>query len=125
MKTILLTTLMTLSTIGLAADYRGCTSDEALCASVHSDSPLASVGENKFTVEIQSQAQAVVTKIDLWMQMGSHGHGSAPLKYSNVDENHFAVSRAFFPMKGLWQIRVMANHLGASKTVIVPVQIND
>ncbi len=44
--------------------------------------------------------------VDLWMDMGGHGHGSAPTKIARKEAGVFEVKRVYFPMIGDWQVRI-------------------
>ncbi|WII71624.1 FixH family protein [Bdellovibrio sp. 22V] len=48
-------------------------------------------------------------KIDLWMNMGHHGHGSSPVKIVKQDQGVYFVSEAYFVMAGRWQVRFFVN----------------
>ncbi|KHD89656.1 MAG: serine protease spb1 [Bdellovibrio sp. ArHS] len=48
-------------------------------------------------------------KVDLWMNMGHHGHGSGPVKVVKQDQGTYYVSEAYFVMAGRWQIRLFVN----------------
>ncbi|MNJ94869.1 hypothetical protein D3C87_125720 [compost metagenome] len=63
-------------------------------------------------------------KIDLWMQMGRHGHGTAPVKIERQDAGVYFVSEAYFVMPGQWQVRFFAQDAqGAEKTTEVIVDV--
>ncbi len=59
-------------------------------------------------------------KIDLWMSMGGHGHGSAPVKIVKQNNGVYYVSEAYFVMPGQWQIRITADSEQSSLMVNVP-----
>lgn len=48
-------------------------------------------------------------KIDLWMNMGHHGHGSSPVKIVKQDRGVYYVSEVYFVMPGRWSIRFFGN----------------
>lgn len=59
-------------------------------------------------------------KIDLWMNMGHHGHGSSPVKIVKQDVGVYFVSEAYFVMSGRWDVRLFANGEQAAFSVDVP-----
>lgn len=62
-------------------------------------------------------------KVDLWMQMGNHGHGSAPVQLTSLSNNKYKVENAWFVMKGEWQVRVDFEIAGQVYKLKLPVQI--
>lgn len=48
--------------------------------------------------------------VDLWMNMGGHGHGSAPVTTTKIQDGIYRADNVYFVMKGLWQIRVTIGH---------------
>jgi hypothetical protein len=64
--------------------------------------------EGEFTLLIKTPNGKVAqnVKVDLWMQMGNHGHGSAPVQLTSLADNKLKVENAWFVMTGEWQIRV-------------------
>lgn len=47
--------------------------------------------------------------VDLWMNMGSHGHGAPPLTHHQHSESTWLLTDVYFVMAGKWQIRVHLN----------------
>ncbi len=43
-------------------------------------------------------------RVDLWMQMGSHGHGSSPTQTIRTDIGVYKTSDVVFNMPGSWQL---------------------
>jgi hypothetical protein len=63
-------------------------------------------------------------KLDLWMDMGNgHGHGSAPLQWTQFGPGKFNVSNAYFLMQGAWQVRAQFSLRGQLHQLVIPVQI--
>lgn len=62
-------------------------------------------------------------KVDLWMQMGQHGHGSAPLVVKRKYSQTFDISHAYFVMKGEWQVRVFFRYQDQEEVVISKVKV--
>lgn len=101
-----------------------CSNRTSVCAEFEAAEELTSTAEGKFNVRVTHSEEALrVTKIDLWMQMGRHGHGSSPLAITQFDEENFTVTKAFFVMKGLRQIRVHYQSGNLTETLILPVNI--
>jgi hypothetical protein len=106
----------------------------AVCTSYSSDICISgkfaaepnSKDEGKFVLELQipPETEAQNVKVDLWMQMGDHGHGSAPLKIAQIGPHVFAVENAWFVMKGQWQVRVDFEMNNEAYKFILPVKIS-
>lgn len=48
--------------------------------------------------------------VDLWMNMGGHGHGSAPVKTTRLQEGVYRIDNVYFVMGGTWEIRTTIGH---------------
>lgn len=44
--------------------------------------------------------------VALWMNMGSHGHGSSPVHIESPSSANYHVTKAYFVMAGKWEIRL-------------------
>ncbi len=121
-------------------DHEGsCSQKTKVCAVYHSDSPLTTKSEGRFVLFLKSPEdnhEVVLKKIDLWMQMGHHGHGSSPLHITEISSGEYDITKAYFVMKGVWQIRVTYafdshdhdhdhDHEVEEETLIIPVTIKD
>jgi hypothetical protein len=62
--------------------------------------------------------------VKLWMDMGSHSHGSSPVTLTGVDDVHYHVTEAYFPMAGAWQVKVGFTFENATHEIIVPVMVS-
>lgn len=89
-----------------------------LCASVEFTKGPSDSEESQFLVKFYEHASAHSEhtmvdpqnlKVDLWMNMGHHGHGSGPVKVVKQDQGTYFVSEAYFVMSGRWQIRLFVN----------------
>ncbi len=98
------------------------------CAHLRFDQyPVSSVA-NEFIVHIMSERNEQVQNVSvkLWMDMGGHGHGSAPVQIEALDElNHFHISNAWFVMRGTWQVIVNFTDAGVAQTITIPVTIKE
>lgn len=59
-------------------------------------------------------------KMDLWMSMGHHGHGSSPLKIVRQGLGEYYISEAYFVMNGTWSIRTTVNNELKEFKVVIP-----
>lgn len=119
--TVLLGVLFSLSTF---AHTKICSETTKVCAVYHNDVAFTTKGEGRFLLMLQG-AEATLEKIDLWMQMGNHGHGSSPLKVTPTAPGEYDITKAFFVMKGAWQIRVTYKSESTTETLILPVMIKE
>lgn len=104
-----------------------CSQVTKVCVDYQTDRDFSTNQEGRFQLFLTSSDQKDVglVKADLWMQMGHHGHGSSPLKITQMAPGHFDVTKAYFVMKGTWQIRVTYAQEGQQETLIIPVTIRD
>lgn len=98
-----------------------CSTKTEVCVDYKSDTAFTTKQEGRFGLELNAE----LVKIDLWMQMGHHGHGSAPLKVTPVSPKAYDITNAHFVMRGAWQIRVTYKHEGFQETLIIPVVIKE
>ena len=62
---------------------------------------------------------------DLWMNMGHHGHGSAPITTNKLTTGIYRTENVYFVMKGKWQVRVTLGHSTShAETDIYEVLVN-
>ncbi|MCE3013825.1 MAG: FixH family protein [Proteobacteria bacterium] len=129
MKTLFFSLLLALSlNLWASEKHEGvCSQSTQVCALYHADAPFTSTQEAHFELFLTSPNAntATLVKADLWMQMGRHGHGSSPLKIVELAPGEYDVTRAFFVMKGSWQIRVTYLFEGTQETLIIPVMIKE
>ena len=104
-----------------------CSTTTSVCAAIQSDLSFTTKLEGRFQLKLEDKQQSEINlvKIDLWMQMGNHGHGSSPLKVLSLAPNQFDVTNAYFVMRGLWQIRVTYRLNNFQETLILPTQISE
>ncbi len=129
MKKMTLVLFFIFSISAMAAGEQGatCSKTTEVCAVYQSEAAFSTKQEGRFSLSLESRdlVEASLVKVDLWMQMGTHGHGSSPLKVTPVSPASFDVTKAFFMMKGAWQIRVTYKQGDVQETLIIPVQINE
>lgn len=127
MKIIALLFALLVCSVSLAAEI-GNACSASVCVDYKTDVPFVSKQEGRFLLTLTSYTPATeitLVRVDLWMQMGQHGHGSSPLKVVQVAPNQFDVTKAFFVMKGQWQIRVTFINNGIQDILIIPVMIKE
>lgn len=126
MKMITLLCALLICSVSFAAES-GNACSSSVCVDYQTDVPFVSKQEGRFLLTLKSNTSTEITlvKVDLWMQMGQHGHGSSPLKVTQVAPNQFDVTKAFFVMKGQWQIRVTFINNENQDTLIIPVMIKE
>ena len=114
-----------ISSFAAVPHTEACSQTTKVCAIYHADTPMSTTEEGRFQLFLESsdQKEVALVKADLWMQMGHHGHGSSPLKITQIAPGHFDVTKAYFVMKGTWQIRVTYEQEGTQETLIIPVTI--
>lgn len=99
-----------------------------ICAQVEFTRGPQSDDEAQFLVKFYQHSSAhgehvmvdpVELKVDLWMNMGHHGHGSSPVKVVKQSTGVYFVSEAYFVMPGRWTVRFFTNNEQAE----FPVQV--
>lgn len=129
MKALLFVLLLT-SSLTAVAEYKSesvCSQNSKVCVTYKTDAPFTTSQEARFQLFLESsdQKEIVFVKADLWMQMGHHGHGSAPLGITRIAPGHFDVVNAYFVMLGTWQIRVTYKQEDRQETLVIPVLISE
>lgn len=122
---VLLCVVFSMSVLANVNPAKICSQTTTVCAAYQSDVDFTTTQEGRFRLSLsgQNQVEANLLKVDLWMQMGQHGHGSSPLKVIPVAPGEFDVTKAFFVMRGAWQIRVTYKQGSVEETLIIPVLI--
>jgi len=102
-----------------------CSQVTDVCVSYSSSTPFVFNKEAQFTLTIQDadNAEIQLVKVDLWMEMGNHGHGSSPLKVTPKSSELYEITKAYFVMKGNWQIRVTYKHEDFQETLLLLAQV--
>jgi hypothetical protein len=98
-----------------------------VCVSYQSKETFTSKKEATFKLIIKHPSLMdtpfKLNKVDLWMQMGGHGHGSSPLNIKNSSDGTYDITKAYFVMAGEWQIRVNYQYGNVNETLIIPVLV--
>lgn len=107
-------------------DHTGefCTDDsQTICAHLHFLADVNTTTEGSFIAHIETPDNQPINnfKIDMWMQMGSHGHGSAPFEVADNGQNHYTITNAWFVMPGTWTVRIDFDFNGAHQHIEIPV----
>ncbi len=100
-----------------------CNEAATVCAHLDYTTDINSSDEGKFIVVLQTPQQQAVQnfKLDLWMQMGHHGHGSSPVEISDLGQNQFSITNAWFVMPGQWNVRIDFDVQGEHQHLEIPV----
>ena len=99
------------------------TVDAKVCAHLGHMTALNSRDEVQFVAHVLLPATQAVSnmKVSLWMP--SMGHGSSPVKLTQIDVNKYQVSEAFFMMPGTWVVRLNFTFNGANHQINIPVNV--
>lgn len=92
-----------------------------VCGSLWFQSHINTQSEGQFVLRIQAPESVRDLKADLWMQMGEHGHGSAPLQITEVGGNEYEIRNAWFVMTGAWSLRVQMTSQGHLEEIDIPI----
>lgn len=94
-----------------------------VCAHIGHMSSFTTAGEAQFVAHIQAPQNQQVSdvKIELWMP--DMGHGSRPVAVRQFGVNKYHVTKAYFMMAGLWEVRVRFAFGGTNHEIFIPVNI--
>jgi hypothetical protein len=109
------------------SSLRNCSNiDARACATLQLSRTPSTQGDNAFVLSFQGTgADLQITKLDLWMDMGSgQGHGSSPVSIVSFGNGRYQVRDVYFVMKGPWWVRVgfISNH--RSHQITFPIQVS-
>jgi hypothetical protein len=119
---ILITILFTHLAFSQDLTYSQCSLKSEVCVEIQTLKEFNSKEEGRFSLNLKG-SEVELKKIDLWMQMGSHGHGSSPLKVTQLAPQEFDVTKAYFVMKGKWQVRVTYQQGDIQETLILELMV--
>lgn len=75
-------------------------------------------------VEFKTNGVANPMDLKAVLFMPDMGHGSSPTKVEKISESSFKVSRMYFTMPGLWEIRLtIKNENGVKETKVFTIQL--
>lgn len=100
----------------------------AVCAHLGFDAEPNSTDSWSFMLHFMPAAGVdpkLITSVSakLWMDMGSHSHGSSPVTIAAIDDVHYQVTDAYFPMAGPWQVKVGFTYDSINHEIIIPVMV--
>lgn len=79
--------------------------------------------ESSMVVEFKTN-EVNPTDLKVVLFMPDMGHGSSPTKVEKISDSSFKVSKIYFSMPGLWEVRLtIKNENGAKETKFFTVQI--
>jgi hypothetical protein len=61
--------------------------------------------------------------VKLMMDMGGSPHGSSPVTLKQVDSAHIQISKAFFPMAGVWEVRIGFDYAASKHQLVIPLEV--
>ncbi|MBY0518634.1 MAG: hypothetical protein K2P81_17115 [Bacteriovoracaceae bacterium] len=76
-----------------------------ICADLNWTKGPAVNQESAFVLKFDKSFKPYQLKVDLWMLMGNHGHGTRPLVMNEVSDSEVIFSQGWFVMKGPWLVR--------------------
>ena len=103
-------------------------SADSVCAHLKFLTAINSSTAGEFIVHVTTPSETAISdlKVKLWMDMGGHGHGSAPVEIATMDEaNHFKITNAWFVMAGPWLVQIEFIVNGQSHTVAIPIMVTE
>jgi hypothetical protein len=103
------------------------TLNPAVCAHLGHMTKVNSTDEVQFVTHVMTPQNKAISnlKVDLWMQMGNHGHGSSPVKLTQFATNKFRVTEAYFVMTGQWLVRVSFDYENQTHKLAFPVTVSE
>lgn len=99
--------------------------NEKVCGHVGHMSGMKSSSEAQFVahLEIPGDIQVEDVKVDLWMP--NKDQGSKPVSLKKMGLNKYKVTKAFFTVKGDWEVRISFKLGMDSHQIKVPIQITE
>ncbi|HPI40037.1 MAG TPA: FixH family protein [Pseudobdellovibrionaceae bacterium] len=100
--------------------------DQTVCAHLgYKWGPLNTTSEGQFIVHAMTPNNSELSNlaVELWMEMGDHGHGSSPVTLTKVRPNIYKVTEAYFVMEGEWLVKINFDLNGVNHTLEIPVQV--
>ena len=131
MKKVLFVALLSLGIMAHADDDHTpnyCSAVQTnVCAHLGHMTALNTRDEVQFVAHVMTPNDQQISdlKIDLWMDMGGHGHGSSPVTITQFGPNKYKVSEAYFVMTGTWLVRLTFNFNGQKQQINIPLQVQN
>ena len=99
----------------------------AVCAHLGHMTKVSTSEEVRFVAHVMTPQNAAITnfKLDLWMDMGGHGHGSSPVKITPFAVNKYRITDAYFVMAGRWLVRMTFDFEGQAHSIQIPVIVEE
>lgn len=96
-----------------------------ICTQLLYRTDISTGAEGQFQVIVQGFENAPIEnfKVDLWMQMGHHGHGSSPVDIVQNANGVYLVTNAWFVMRGKWDVRIDFTVNGQAHHIEIPVYV--
>lgn len=130
LKSLILITGVLFSFVAVASDGDHSedvcsTLNTAVCAHLGHMTKVNSTDEVQFVTHVTTPQNKAISnlKVDLWMQMGNHGHGSSPVKLTQLATNKYRVTEAYFVMTGSWLVRVTFQYENQTHKLVFPITV--
>lgn len=96
-----------------------------VCAHLGHMTALNTTDEAQFVAHLLTPSDVQVSdlKIELWMDMGGHGHPGAPVTVTQFGVNKYKVTEAYFSMSGTWLVRLNFSFNGQKQQISIPLTI--
>lgn len=96
----------------------------SVCVRVEFNQSPSSTQDNPFILTTKGTlADFQNLKIDVWMDMGGHGHGSAPVEIKSLGGNRYSVQNVWFVMTGPWDLKISFDSGAQHHEIKIPVQV--
>lgn len=103
-----------------------CSAQKAdLCAHLGMHSLPTTTAEAKLIAHFFTPGDVAVSNLAVTLWMPDMGHGSAPVEITDAGNNHFIISKAQFPMTGLWLVKMDFDFEGATHHIEIPLNISE
>lgn len=99
--------------------------NQDVCGHIGHMSGMKSDSEAQFVTHLEVPGEIQVTDLTVQLWMPSMGHGSSPVKITQLGVNKYKVTEAFFVMPGTWEVRVTFKHEGVEHQIYIPVEITE
>lgn len=97
--------------------------DANVCAHLGHMTKDASSGEAQFIAHAMVPENQEVSNMKVVLWMPSMGHGSRPVTLAKVGVNKYQVTKAYFMMRGDWDVRLTFSLNGINHAINIPVVV--